>query len=271
MAKTVLITGASRGIGRAAAEYFSSRGWNVAASMRNPENWKGPGKTANTRVYRLDVTKPDTIDDTVKSVIKDYGRIDVLVNNAGYGVEGLLEAMTDDAIMKQFDTNVFGLMRVTRAVIPVMRTQMGGVIIQVSSMAGRSAFPMYSVYNSTKWAVEGFTESLQYELSQFNIRLKLIEPGIVKTDFYGRSREFVKRDDLDMYGEFVPNVDDRSMAAGEKGEPPERIAKAIYEAATDGSGRFRYPAGSPAPMLLALRRVMPERLFFRLIKQYYRI
>ncbi len=165
MSKTVFITGASSGIGRAAAEYFAQQGWNVAATMRNPDKETELNQLPKVRLYTLDVTDTATIDAALAAARQDFGRIDVVVNNAGYGVDGVFEAMSDDVIFRQFNTNVFGLMRVTRAVIPIMREQRGGTIVQISSMGGQVAFPLYSIYHGTKWAVEGFSESLHWNPS----------------------------------------------------------------------------------------------------------
>lgn len=184
MAKTVFITGSSSGIGRATAEIFSSRGWNVAATMRNPEKEEALGELPNVKLFPLDVLDNESVKNTIKEIVQVFGKIDVLVNNAGYAAIGPFEAAEEDQILRQFGTNVFGMMRVTKGILPHFRNHGGGMIINISSVAGRTSFPLFSLYNSTKWAVEGFTEALRYELRQFNIRVKLIEPGAIKTDFY---------------------------------------------------------------------------------------
>lgn len=262
----VLITGASSGIGQCAAQYFAQQGWCVAATMRNPSPDHGLAALPNVKLYRLDVTDADSIQTAIADVIRDFGAINVLVNNAGFGVDGVFEAMTDETIAQQFNTNVFGLMRLTRAVLPLMRDQGGGTILQISSMGGRVTFPLYSIYHASKWAVEGFSESLHYELEPFNINVKLIEPGAIKTDFYGRSRRFIRGENLPTYHDFVDRMERFAQTAGDNGEAPEVVAKAIFKAATDGSRRMRYAVGQPAPLLLALRRILPDRLFFGLIK-----
>lgn len=272
MAKnTVLVTGASSGIGKAIAQYFAQQGWNVAATMRNPDKEQELNKLANIKLYALDVTKTETIQAALEAVKKDFGSIDALVNNAGYGADGVFEAMSDDVIERQFDTNVFGLMRVTREVIPYMRAQKGGTIIQIASMGGRLAFPLYSIYHGTKWAVEGFSEALMYELAPLGIRIKIVEPGAIKTEFYGRSREFVMRDDLTAYKEFVKKVEKVSMEAGDKGESPIVVAETVFKATTDGSRKLRYPVGNPAPMLLWLRKLVPDSWWFGVVRSSYKI
>jgi NAD(P)-dependent dehydrogenase (short-subunit alcohol dehydrogenase family) len=163
--KTVVITGSSSGIGKATALYFQQRGWNVAATMRSSERETELSKLPHVKLYALDVSSTSSIEQALQNIQKDFSEIDVVVNNAGFGADGVFEAMTDEFIQKQFDTNVFGLMRVTRESVKIMRTQKSGTIVQIASVGGRVAFPLYSIYHGTKWAVEGFTESLQYEVA----------------------------------------------------------------------------------------------------------
>lgn len=271
MNKTVFITGTSTGIGRATAAYFAEQGWNVAATMRMPELEKTLHNHPKIELYRVDVTDPQSIDEAIKQVVSKFGRIDVVVNNAGFTIDGVFEATSDADIQKQFDTNVFGLMRVTRSIIPFFREQGTGVIVQVASMGGRITFPLYSIYHATKWAVEGFSESLHYEMESFGIRIKIIEPGAINTDFYGRSRTLIAGHHLPMYAKYVEMVNRITVAAGAKGEEPEAVAKVIYRAATDGSSKMRYAIGYPAPILLFLRRILPTRVFLSLIKRSYHL
>jgi NAD(P)-dependent dehydrogenase (short-subunit alcohol dehydrogenase family) len=267
----VLITGASSGIGRAAAEFFAQKGWKVAATMRSPEKETELSKFPNLKLYHLDVTDNASIDTTIQAVIKDFGGLDVLVNNAGFGADGVFEAMDDAFIRNQFETNVFGLMRVTRAVLPYFREKKAGTIIQVASMGGRLAFPLYSIYHGTKWAVEGFSEALSYELRPFNIKIRLIEPGAIKTDFYGRSRAFAKPDNTTDYDAFVAKCEKVAMESGEKGEPASKVAKTIFKAATDTGWKMRYPVGAPAPLLLRLRKSIPDSWWFGVVRSSYKI
>jgi short-subunit dehydrogenase len=271
MSQTVFITGTSSGIGKLTALYFAKQGWNVAATMRKPDQERELGSFPNIKLYSLDVTDPQSIKQASEAAIKEFGRIEVLVNNAGYGADGVFEAMTDQVIEKQFNTNVFGLMRVTRAFIPHMRENKGGTILQIASMGGRVTFPLYSIYHGTKWAVEGFSEALHYELEPFNIKIKIIEPGSIKTEFYGSSRQFIMRDDLTMYENFVEKADKLSQETGRNGESPELVAQEIFKAATDGSNKMRYPIGQPAPLLLGLRKLLPDSLYFYLIRTIYKI
>lgn len=266
MDRVVLITGASSGIGRVTAERFAENGWGVAATMRSPEDAGGLVSRDNVFVARLDVTDSETIAAAVTATLDRFGRIDALVNNAGYSLTGAFETLTEDQIRAQFDVNVFGLMEVTRAVLPHMRERGGGVIINVASVGGRLSFPAMSLYHATKWAVEGFSESLQYELGMFGIRVKLIEPGPIKTDFYGRSMQF-GGENIDAYRGFLEKVKGEMDKTAQKlGAPPEKTARVIYRAATDGSRRLRYPAAGYAGPLLFLRRFLPEGLFHAAVR-----
>jgi NAD(P)-dependent dehydrogenase (short-subunit alcohol dehydrogenase family) len=270
--KTVLITGTSSGIGRAAAQYFAQKGWNVAATMRSPEKETELQKLPNLRVVRLDVTDPVSIAAAFDEAEKAFGAaVDVVVNNAGYGVDGVFEAMSDDVIRRQFETNVFGLMRVTREAIRRMRPRKSGAIIQIASVGGRTTFPLYSIYHSTKWAVEGFSESLHYELRQFNIKIRIIEPGAIKTEFYGKGREFVKPSDTTDYDALVEKCDKLSMETGDQGAAPEAVAKRIFEAANQSGWTLRFPIAYPANVLLPMRRLLPDSWVFWFTRMSYKI
>ena len=263
--KTIFITGSSSGIGRSIAEYFQQHGWNVAATMRNPEKDEHLGSLENVKLYQLDVLNETTIVEAIKNTITDFGSIDVLVNNAGYGLVGAFEASNNEQIKRQFDTNVFGLMNVTRAILPYFREHKKGIIINIASVGGRITFPLYSLYHGTKWAVEGFSESLHYELRQFGIRVKLIEPGAIKTDFYDRSMELMEKEGLTAYDDYANNALANMMEVGKKAPGPIVVAKKVFKAATDNSNTLRYPVGSSAPLLLLLSRLIPNRWFFGMV------
>lgn len=252
MKKTVLITGASSGFGRSAAELFHTNGWNVIATMRSPENETALNTLSDVLVTKIDVTDSTSIKTAIAQGIEKFGAIDVLVNNAGYGAIGALEPATKEDIKKQFDVNVFGLIDVTQAILPVMRQQKSGVIINVSSVGGRITFPFSSLYHATKFAIEGLTESLQYELNPLGIHLKLVEPGGYKTDFAGRSLTLINVDDFEDYSpsfkKFINMLDNWPMS-----ENIGEVAEAIYEAATDGSEKLRYPVGHDAEHLIQTR------------------
>jgi NAD(P)-dependent dehydrogenase (short-subunit alcohol dehydrogenase family) len=268
--KTVFITGASSGIGLETALTFFEQGWNVVATMRNPDKRRTLlHEKGLPDLLHLDVTDGASIQAAVQAALDRHGRIDALVNNAGYALYGPFEATTRAQVRRQFDTNILGLIEVTRAILPVFRRQKSGVLINVASMGGRFGFPLYSVYNSTKWAVEGFTEALQYELKGLNIRVKIIEPGFIRTDFYERSLDPV---DTAAYAEEYAGILKR--ARNYQGEEflraaaePASVARVIYRAATDGSQRVRYIAGRDARQVAFLRRVLPERWFYWVLEK----
>jgi NAD(P)-dependent dehydrogenase (short-subunit alcohol dehydrogenase family) len=261
MAPTVLITGTSSGIGRASARLFQSRGWNVVATMRSPERETDLAHLERVLVTRLDVQEPASAHAAVAAALARFGRIDALVNNAGYGAYGPLEATPLEKARRQFDVNVIGLLATTQAVLPHFRQQRSGVIINISSMGGRVAFPLGTLYHGSKFAVEGLSEALHYELAPLGVRVKLVEPGIVKTDFAGRSFDF--SNDVSM-AEYQPVVQAVLSALGPMAAdapPPEAVAEAIHRAAADTSPRLRHEVGADAVELLATRRAVDDDAF----------
>jgi len=264
--KTVLITGSSTGIGRATAEYFQQQGWNVAASMRTPDKETTLNKLPNVICPSLDVTKTDSIALAIKKTQEKFGAIDVLVNNAGYGLTGPFEGATDEQIRRQFDTNVFGLMAVTHALLPHLRERKQGVVVNVASMGGRLVFPLYSVYHSTKWAVEGFSDSLRFELEPLGIQVKIIEPGAIKTDFYNRSSDSTANQSPADYKAFAELAMGNMKKVGDKGITPTVVAKAIFRAATEDGKQLRYPVGLDAKMLLKVRRFVSDSIYASIVK-----
>lgn len=259
--KTIFITGASSGIGKATALYFAQKGWNVAATMRSPEDGKDLKERENIKVYRLDVTSQSDIKSAIEKTAKDFEQIDVLLNNAGYGAIGPFEKSTDKEVRDQFEVNVFGLMSLTREFVPYFRSQGQGIIINLSSVVGRLTIPTYSVYSASKWAVEGFAESLQFELKPFNIKVKNIEPGSVNTDFHDRSRNLFKDDSVTGYKKLEEGMLKYMGKSAKKAPGPEMVARTIYKAATDGSNKLRYPAGKQAKFALFSRGLLPEEWF----------
>ena len=189
MSTTVFITGCSSGFGEAAAMLFSSRGWNVVATVRKPDDGRRLTDLKNIRVLRLDVQDSNSIDKAIKDAISHFGQIDLIVNNAGYGLFSLFEPASREAIQKQFDVNVFGTMDVIRAVLPHFRANRAGTIINISSGAGVFGAAMASIYCASKFALEGFSELLSYELADLGIKVKIVEPGAAPgTGFVARSQ-----------------------------------------------------------------------------------
>lgn len=267
MEKVVLITGASSGIGMHTARLFQTKNWKVAATMREPDKAEELARIADIEVFRLDVTDSGSIRDAVRSALDKFGRIDAVVNNAGYGLLGPFEAATQEQIDRQFETNVFGVFNVCREIIPYFREQKRGTIVNMASLGGRVAFPFSSLYNATKWAIEGFTESLQYELDPFNIRVKIIEPGPIKTDFYGRSQDVAKREGVSAYDHMASRFLAFMKRSGDEGPDGSVVAQAIWDAVTDDSRKLRYPVNTKG--LLFFRRVLPAGAFRTLTKTIF--
>lgn len=250
--KTVFITGASSGIGLATAELFLRRGWRVIATARNPESVATLQGRAGVVLLPLDVTHEDSISKAVNEALLRVGNVDVVINNAGYGAFGPFEAASSADVRRQFETNVVGLMAVTKAFLPHFRQRRMGTFVNVSSVGGRVTFPLYSIYHASKFAVEGFSESLRHEVRDFGIRIRLVEPGPVKTEFNGRSAQFLKTPGLGDYDSFVGNFVEQASRSRLKASQPEDIAEIIFRAATDSSERLRFVAGKSARLLSSL-------------------
>lgn len=267
MSKTVLITGTSTGIGRAAAVKFQNEGWNVIATMRTPEKESELGNLDNVLLTRLDVQDHESITEAIAAGIEKFGKIDVVVNNAGYGLMGTFESTPRENIQRQFDVNVFGLFDVTRALIPHYRENKNGMFINISSIGGKMTFPLISLYHSTKFAVEGFTESLSYEMKEIGVKVKLVEPGAIATDFGSRSMDFQHNPELTDYNKIVGAVqaafqgNDSSIYSS-----PELVADVIFNAATDGTDTMRYRAGKDAEQLLDARKAMSDADFTAMMR-----
>lgn len=270
MPKTVFITGTSTGIGAAAVRLFAQHGWQVAATMRNPADARFDG-LPNVRVYALDVTDAAAAPRAIQQAHTDFGGLDVLINNAGYGLAGPFETATDAQIQEQFATNLFGVFAVTRAALPILRAQQSGVIINVTSVGGRTAFPMNSLYHATKFGLDGFSESLWYELSPFGIQVKVVAPGGVATDFATRSLQMTSdpANDADPYASQVRSVLAAFQGRGNTFSTPEQIAEVLFTAATDGSAQLRYVAGDDAKSILGAKAQMSEADFAAMIKQNF--
>ena len=249
MQKTIFITGASAGLGKATVRLFQSKGWNVIATMRNPEKETALNLLENVTLLPLDVTNSEQIKSTVARAI-DLQSVDVVFNNAGYGLMGALEALSDEQISKQINTNLLGVIRVTQAFIPHFRAKKNGLFISTTSIGGLFGFPLHSIYHATKFAIEGWSEGMSFELGLHNIGIKTIAPGGIATDFIGRSLDRSSHPDyLDIETRLFSAIDGMMAAAASA----EQIAEIVYEAATDGKDQIRYVAGADANAMYARR------------------
>ncbi|MCA9561516.1 MAG: SDR family oxidoreductase [Myxococcales bacterium] len=261
MTQTVFITGASSGIGRATAHHFHQRGWNVVASMRSPDKAGDLADSERLLVTRLDVLDAASIASARDAAFERFGRVDVLVNNAGYGAYGPLEAFTMERIERQFDTNVIGLLAVTKAFLPDFRARRAGVIVNISSIGGRMTFPLGTLYHGTKFAVEGLSEALHYELEAFGVRVKIVEPGMIKTNFGGRSFDFCNDASMAEYQGTVQKLFAYWGEIGSSPSEPSLVADVIWAAAHDETDTLRFRAGADAEALLTNREQQDDATF----------
>ncbi|MDC0668876.1 SDR family oxidoreductase [Nannocystis radixulma] len=273
MSNTVLITGTSTGFGRATVHRFARAGWNVVATMRSPAGETELAALPNVLVTRLDVEDRDSIDAAVTAGLDRFGRLDVLVNNAGFGLFGLFEATPRDKVREQFAVNVFGLMDVTRAVLPQFRRQRAGVVVNITSGAGVFALPLISLYSASKFAVEGFSEGLAWELASQGVRVKLVEPGgVLSTNFGQRSgEEAAHAAAISDYDAFLAHAgavferlrSDRNLAT------VDQVADVIFTAATDDSDRLRYVATPDILPLVEARRQTSEEAYMAFMRERF--
>ncbi len=267
MSNTIFITGSSSGLGKAAAKLFAAKGWNVIATMRKPENETELNQLENVELLPLDVTDTDQIKSTAEKAIS-LGDIDVVFNNAGYGLAGPFEGATDEQLIRQLNTNLLGVMRVTQAFIPHFRQKKSGLFITTTSIGGLITLPFNSVYHATKWGLEGWSESLAFELNPHGIGVKTISPGGISTDFAGRSLDMTMHP---AYNEQMQQVLSVFMdPERSKGySTAEQIAEVVYEAATDGKQILRYPAGNDAKAWYEQRNAVGDEVFRKGIKDAF--
>jgi len=266
MQKAIFITGASSGLGKVTAKLFQEKGWKVIATMRNPETETELKALENVTILPLDVTDPNQIKETISRILEAEG-VDVVLNNAGYGLIGPLEALSDNQIQQQIQTNLFGVINVTRAFIPYFRSHKKGTFINITSTFGLLGYPTCSIYNATKFAVDGFSEGLAYELAQFGIKVKVVAPGGMQTDFAGRSMQGAMHE---AYQKLVDKVSEgyseEQLANYTK---PEVVAEIIYSAATDEKSQLRYVAGNDANALYDERlQLTPEGQFKKIKTEF---
>ncbi len=251
--KSVLITGSNSGIGKLTAEIFAQNNWTVFATMRNPEKAGKLAEISNIKITKLDVTDTQSILAAKDNILKTVDSIDLVINNAGYGCYGAFEAATEEQIDRQLAVNVKGVMMMTKTWLPHFRKHKAGMFINVSSVAGLTSYPLASLYITSKWAVEGFTEALYYETKPFNIKVKLVEPGAYKTNFQTSSITWTNDPTIDAYDAMtIPYREMRDKR--QDGLPdPKEVAQLIYEVAHDESERLRYLIGEDAEAVMAKR------------------
>ena len=271
--KVAIVTGSSTGIGYETSLILARNGFLTYATMRNlnkSENVKLVAAKENLpiKIIQLDVTDDVSVTNAIQAISTEVGRIDVLVNNAGYGLNGAFEDLAMDEIKAQYETNVFGLIRTTQAVLPIMRRQKSGTIINISSGAGRFGFPTGSAYVSTKFAVEGLSESMSHELEPFGIKVIIVEPGVIRTNF-GDGLIVAKKsqDPNSPYSQMMQ----RSAAGFEKmmknASSPDVVAKVVLNAIRDENPSLRYLAGSDVETWLGGKRKVADEEFYKMMKQ----
>jgi NAD(P)-dependent dehydrogenase (short-subunit alcohol dehydrogenase family) len=274
-----LVTGSSSGIGFEAALLLARNGFNTYASMRNLEKSKNITEIANREKLPLQVVQLDVKDDKSvkeaidKIVVAENQRIDILINNAGYGLLGALEDLSIEEIKAQFETNFFGVVRVTQEVLPFMRKQNNGIIVNISSVGGVIGIPGLSAYHSTKFALEGLSESISYELEPFGIRVVIIEPGFVRTNIMNSSIIAKKASDRKSpYFSSIQQLEKSFKSAMENtsaSSPPEEVAKVILQAVTSERPKLRYAVGNDASSIIQTKTTMSDTEFRSLIKQQF--
>jgi NAD(P)-dependent dehydrogenase (short-subunit alcohol dehydrogenase family) len=270
MEKVAIVTGSSSGIGYETALALARDGYYTYATMRDVKKSSKIleiAKKENLKIeaLELDVDKEDTIKRSINKIIHDKKRIDVLVNNAGYFLVGCLEDLSIDDMKSQFDTNFFGVVRTIQAVLPTMRNQKSGTIVNVSSVAGRIGFPVTPAYISSKFALEGLSESMRYELAPHGIKTIIIEPGVIKTNLFSSLKNSTKSDSI--YKEITEKVMKGLTMMSEMGTLPQEVARTIIKATNSENPLPRYPVGNDAIMFLEAKKNKTDIEFENYIKK----
>lgn len=273
--KIAVVTGSSSGIGLETVIQLAKNGFKTYATMRNTNKsytikQRSESKNLPIEIIQLDVIDDISVKNAINTIIEKEGRIDVLVNNAGYGLVGAVEDLSSEEIKNQFDTNVFGVFRTIREVLPTMRKQKSGRIITISSIAGFTGMPVFSAYVSSKFAVEGLTESLRHEISQFGIHACVVEPGIIKTPIMESAPIAKKSIENLAYSEMVQGFGKVMEEMMEnKSSPPSVVAEAVLTAATSENPETRYTAGEDAKMIQQARKTMSDKEFEELVSTIF--
>ena len=273
--KVAIVTGSSSGIGYATSLLLARNRFHTYATMRNIEKSADIQQIANKerlplQVIQLDVNDDASIRNSIEKVKSENERIDVLVNNAGYGLIGAFEDLSAEEIKSQFETNFFGVIRLTQQVLPIMRKQKSGTIVNVSSGAGRIGFPGMSAYVSSKFALEGLSESMSYELEPFGIRVVIIEPGVIRTNFKKNSvmsKKLLDNSSISPYSSIIQKMDASISSIVEHATPPEEVAKAILHAVISNNPELRYLVGNDIIMMAETKKSMSDEDFRKMMMQ----
>jgi NAD(P)-dependent dehydrogenase (short-subunit alcohol dehydrogenase family) len=273
--KIAVVTGSSSGIGFETSLLLAKNGFRTYATVRNPNKAKALRDISDKgelpiRVVELDVDSDKSVEDAIDRINDESKRIDVVVNNAGYALVGALEDLSMDEIKAQFETNLFGAIRVMKAVLPIMRKQQGGTIVNVSSMGGRIALPLCPAYHGTKFALEGISESMRFETDSFGVKVILIEPGTIRTNFLSNAK--VGQKTAVPSSPYAPKLQTMEKVWGpifDQGTPPEVVAKVILNAVTAHNPSVRYMVGDDAVQMMQARKGMSDLEFEGLVKQQF--
>lgn len=271
--KVAIVTGGSSGIGLETSFLLARNGFYTYVTMRNLDKSKAitnikQKEKLSLEILQLDVTDEESVKEAIHKITNEQERIDVLVNNAGYALVGPFEELSIEEFKEQFETNVFGVIRVTQAVLPIMRRQRCGTIVNISSIAGKIGFPLTSAYVSSKFALEGLSESMAYEIEQFGIKVILIEPGVIKTNFDNNLKigKRVAIDHNSSYAEMTQKRISRFKPRFESGSPPIEVAKVILKAiASENPSELRYLVGNDAFKLMEIRNNISDKEFGKLV------
>jgi NAD(P)-dependent dehydrogenase (short-subunit alcohol dehydrogenase family) len=271
--KVAIVTGSSSGIGLETAIHLSKNGFKTYATMRNlgkSEAIKSRSENLPIEILQLDVIDDASVHEAIQEVIRKEGRIDLLVNNAGYALMGAAEDLGIDEVQKQFDTNFYGIIRTIKEVLPTMRKQKSGSIVNISSAIGFGGMPLMSAYASTKFAMEGYTESLKAEVAPFGIHAILVEPGVIKTDVISAS-PFAKKalEPTSAYSELTQKMGEIMKSLYENCSSPSVVAEVVLKAATSDNPQTRYQAGPDSEMLFKERRQKSDEEYEKLLQGFF--
>jgi NAD(P)-dependent dehydrogenase (short-subunit alcohol dehydrogenase family) len=271
--KVAVVTGSSSGIGHEISLILARNGFTTYATMRNLQkgsDLKSIAEDEKLHLYfaHLDVTDENSVKKAIQTIHNEAGRIDILINNAGYGLTGAFEDLSLNEIKTQYETNVFGLIRTTQEVLPIMRKQRSGMIVNISSGVGRFGYPTGSAYVSTKFAVEGLSECMSYEVEPFGIKVILIEPGVIQTNFFNSSVLAKKSQDPNSpYAPLMKGIENSIDKMMKNGSTPQYVAEVVLDAVTNENPKLRYLAGKDIEQLLEMKRKMSDEEFVNMMKQ----